>query len=135
MYNALNNDVNKDCNNIIKLWENAATKEQPKRYTYESRDSDAWIWKLSNGAWHREDGPAYEDANGNKEWWVDSALHRTDGPAIMKADGENMWYVDDIQYDDITAWAKAALEYENKPATQDAIDAKVAAVMRMDLFN
>jgi hypothetical protein len=27
-------------------------------------------WRLENGRFHRTDGPAYEDANGDKSWWL-----------------------------------------------------------------
>ena len=42
---------------------------------------------------HREDGPAIEDADGSKEWWVNGKLHREDGPAIEYANGTKAWYV------------------------------------------
>lgn len=40
---------------------------------------------------HREDGPATEYPNGDKEWYLNGKLHREDGPAI---DGEKhkYWY-------------------------------------------
>jgi len=28
------------------------------------------VWKLPNGKWHRENGPAIEYYNGGKEWWI-----------------------------------------------------------------
>jgi hypothetical protein len=42
---------------------------------------------------HRLDGPAFEDADGDKLWYVDDKLHRLDGPAIEDADGGKLWYV------------------------------------------
>jgi hypothetical protein len=27
-------------------------------------------WKLPNGIWHREDGPAIEYSNGDKSWYI-----------------------------------------------------------------
>lgn len=115
------------------------------------------IWKL-NGNYHREDGPAIEYANGTKawlqcgklhrtngaaiewldgakEWYVDGVRHRVDGAAVEYADGSKFWYVDGMMYYDVAAWAKMALQYEHKEATQEAIDAKVAAVMQQDFFN
>ena len=41
---------------------------------------------------HREDGPAVEYSNGDKEWWINGRVHRIDGPAI-ETDAYNMWYV------------------------------------------
>ena len=40
---------------------------------------------------HREDGPAYEGANGSKEWYLNNKLHREDGPAIENANGSKEW--------------------------------------------
>ncbi len=31
---------------------------------------------------HREDGPAVEYSNGEKEWYFNGLLHRVDGPAL-----------------------------------------------------
>ena len=41
---------------------------------------------------HRENGPAVEYVNGNKEWWQNDQLHRTDGPAVEWTDGVKFWY-------------------------------------------
>jgi len=43
---------------------------------------------------HRTDGPAIEEAYGDKYWFIDGKLHRTDGPAVEWADGTKYWYVD-----------------------------------------
>ena len=32
--------------------------------------------------------------NGDKDWYVDDNLHRIDGPAIEDADGSKHWYLD-----------------------------------------
>ena len=45
---------------------------------------------------HREDGPAIEDVEGNKEWWVNGKLHRLDGPAVEYSDGVKEWWVNDV---------------------------------------
>ena len=42
-----------------------------------------------------EDGPAVEQANGTKVWYVNNKLHRIDGPAVEYADGSKEWYVND----------------------------------------
>jgi len=42
---------------------------------------------------HREDGPAYEDADGSREWFINGKRHREDGPAIEYADGSKAWYL------------------------------------------
>jgi hypothetical protein len=51
-----------------------------------------------NGKLHREDGPALEFANGDKEWWIDGKLHRLDGPAVEWADGAKEWWVNGTKY-------------------------------------
>ena len=42
---------------------------------------------------HREDGPAIEWSNGDKEWWLNGKRHREDGPAVESADGGKFWYL------------------------------------------
>ena len=49
----------------------------------------------SKGQLHREDGPAIEYANGDKEWYLNGQRHRLDGPAIEYADGDKMWFLND----------------------------------------
>jgi hypothetical protein len=49
-------------------------------------------WLLDD-VYHRENGPAIEDADGNKEWWVKGRKHRADGPAIEWMDGTKEWWV------------------------------------------
>jgi hypothetical protein len=46
-----------------------------------------------NGALHREDGPAFEYANDGNAWYINGKLHREDGPAIEYANGGNAWYI------------------------------------------
>ena len=40
---------------------------------------------------HRENGPAVEQADGSKVWYIDGKAHRTDGPAIERNDGSKEW--------------------------------------------
>lgn len=49
-------------------------------------------WYL-NGVPHREAGPAIEHPNGTKEWWLNGRRHRKDGPAIEYADGSKDWFL------------------------------------------
>ena len=66
---------------ITKLW-----------YTkHDFRSQDTIIY-CRLGQQHREDGPAVEWADGNKEWWRNGQLDRKDGPAIEYANGFNAWY-------------------------------------------
>ena len=52
--------------------------------------SKAWY---INGMRHREDGPAIEDASGDKEWLINDKYHREDGPAIDYINGYKSWYI------------------------------------------
>jgi hypothetical protein len=63
----------------------------PKIYTVKVFENRT-VWYL-NGNLHREDGPAIEYADGNKEWYLNGERHREDGPAIEDADGDKFWYL------------------------------------------
>lgn len=49
-------------------------------------------WYL-NDKLHREDGPAVEYPDGYREWWLNGRCHREGAPAIEYADGSTIWYV------------------------------------------
>jgi len=49
-------------------------------------------WWL-NGKLHREDGPAYEWADGDRAWYLNGKLHREDGPAYEDAHGTRSWWL------------------------------------------
>jgi hypothetical protein len=44
------------------------------------------------------DGPAFEESDGTRRWFINGYLHRTDGPAIEWADGDRMWFINGLQY-------------------------------------
>lgn len=50
-------------------------------------------WENEKGEFHRENGPAIEWKNGDKEWWFDGRRHRIDGPAIEWPSGMKSWWV------------------------------------------
>ena len=50
-------------------------------------------WYNLDGQYHREDGPAFEQPNGDKSWWINGQLHREDGPAIEYANGHKEWFL------------------------------------------
>lgn len=54
---------------------------------------DHIVWKY-HGQTHRLDGPAIEDADGNKYWYWRGLCHREDGPAVVLADGAAAWYIE-----------------------------------------
>jgi len=64
---------------------------------YENADGDK-VWCL-NDKRHREDGPAVEYANGNKFWCIKGKLHREDGPAVEYTSGRKEWYLNDVKVD------------------------------------
>jgi len=105
--------------------------QEPELHVDEQGDKR---WKL-NGTFHRVDGPAIELADGAKSWFVHGKYHREDGAAYEKADGAKEWWLNDGRYDDVAAWAKAALKFNNIKPTQQLIDDKIRQVMRADLFN
>lgn len=51
------------------------------------------FWKNENGEFHRINGPAAENADGTKYWYLNGRCHRIDGPAIEYADGTKYWYL------------------------------------------
>ena len=57
-------------------------------------EDDDKFWKLPSGDLHREDGPAIECYDGDKQWWINGQLHREDGPAIeQESNGTKQWYI------------------------------------------
>ena len=67
-------------------------------YKVEVYDSGHRYWHNKEGLYHREDGPAIEDADGSKAWYINGQYHREDGPAIENANGTKAWYLKDINY-------------------------------------
>ena len=55
-------------------------------------------WRNEKGELHREDGPAKENADGEKEWWVNNKLHRLDGPALEGPTGDDLWFIEGQEY-------------------------------------
>lgn len=117
-----------DAKDIFKLY--IESKQEPQM----RMDAEGYKrWTLNN-KFHREDGPAVESPDGSKAWFVNGRLHRLDGPAFVQADEAVGWYVNGKEYTDMEAWARAALEFEQKQLSQDNIDAKMSQVMQQDLF-
>jgi len=68
-----------------------------------STDEDGTIlYRLPNGQFHREDGPAIETENGTKAWFINGRLHRENGPAMKWSDNshakKNEWWLNGIEY-------------------------------------
>jgi hypothetical protein len=64
-----------------------------KTYKVKVDDNKTICWYNSKDQYHREDGPAYEGASGDKEWYINGKLHREDGPAIEYASGYKEWLI------------------------------------------
>jgi len=56
-------------------------------------------YRNARGALHREDGPAIEWDNGDREYYRDGLLHRENGPAIERADGTKLFYYQGLIYE------------------------------------
>ena len=80
------------------------------------------FWRLPNGKLYRIGGPAVENANGDKLWYVNDKLHREDGPAVEYANGDKEWYVNGKRYDTPSDWAEAVFKLHKKPYDQKDID-------------
>jgi len=63
---------------------------------------------LVNGELHREDGPAYEGADGVKAWYRNGLAHREDGPAIILSDGRKIWRIHgkDVTEEEHNQWVR-----------------------------
>ena len=61
-------------------------------------------WKLLPENLHREDGPAFENVDGAKEWRVYGKLHREEGPAVEWADGQKSYYLEGKYYSKQQFW-------------------------------
>lgn len=73
-------------------------KMQEKRDKYLTILEDGTkIWKSLDGKYHQEDGPAIEEASGDKYWFINGSLHRLDGPASEFADGSKEWFINNQQ--------------------------------------
>ena len=47
---------------------------------------------IVDGKFHRVDGPAIVDYNGNQFWYQYGKRHRKDGPAVIWSNGTKHWY-------------------------------------------
>lgn len=58
---------------------------------YYYKDPDCTIF-------HREDGPAIENANGDKEWRLNGKRHRLNGPAVEYIGGSKEWWLNGVRH-------------------------------------
>ncbi len=60
---------------------------------------DSYFW-IVNGNYHREDGPAKEWADGDREWYLNGEQHRKDGPAGIYDYGDQVWCLNGVKHRD-----------------------------------
>jgi hypothetical protein len=58
------------------------------------REDGVVEWKLPDGNFHREDGPAHECPDGYKAWYIKGKLHREDGSAITTPNKDHGYYLE-----------------------------------------
>jgi hypothetical protein len=64
------------------------------KYTVEvDEKGSVFFFKENTTILHRENGPAVEWANGDKEYHTNGDLNRLDGPAIEHRTGKKQWWV------------------------------------------
>ena len=66
-----------------------------------------------NGMYHREDGPAI-DRVAHREWWIQGRRHREDGPAIERTTGRQEWYLKGRRVDVLTQDQFARMMHADK---------------------
>jgi len=62
-----------------------------KKYDNNNFNCDKSISYYKGYLLHREDGPAVEYSNGDKQWLLNGIFHREDGPAMEWANGSKNW--------------------------------------------
>ena len=84
-------------------------------------------WFNNKDQAHRLDGPAVEQADGGKSWWVEGKRHRLDGPAIEWADGRKEWFVEGepLTEKEFNAYIKPKPTCEGKVVEVDGIKYKL----------
>jgi hypothetical protein len=66
--------------------------ELHREYGPAIEETNGTKWWYINGERHRTDGPAIEWDNGDKEWFINGERHREDGPAVETVDGYKSWF-------------------------------------------
>ena len=104
----------------------AETEEHPEMQVNWLGDK-MWIWR---GMAHRRNGPAVEQRNGYKSWWLYDKLHREDGPAVEHPDGEKEWWYNGVCYNSPKSWAQELLEDRDLPHDDAAVDAFLRPILK-----
>lgn len=80
---------------------------------------------------HRKNGPAVENANGTKFWFLNGKKHRTNGPAIEYSNGTNIWLLNGIRHRE----NGPAIEYSNGYKVWYINGKRVSEQEHRDYFN
>ena len=87
-------------------YEDAEQAEGPP-YIVTNNEGTYYYSDAAKTVLHREDGPAVEEVNGDKFWFVNGKRHREDGPASEYTDGHKAWFIN------------GELHREDGPAVED----------------
>ncbi len=68
---------------------------------------------LKNAMPHRENGPAFEQYDGFKSWWIYGFRHRDDGPAII-GNSRKEWWLHGIEFTQEEWFERLTLEQKEK---------------------
>lgn len=86
---------------------NYETKTLPSGIIIENRPSGnyKYAWYIKN-TWivHNEGEPAMEYSNRNKSWYQHDKYHRLDGPAYEEANSYKRYYINDVSYEEEEYW-------------------------------
>ncbi len=109
-----------------------------KSFKKECRNRTEYINK--RGGKHREDGPAVEWNNGDKEWWINNKRHRTDGPAVEKYYIKE-WFINGkrhrndgpaIEYNNgLRSWYLNGVQYSEEQYDQELIKLKLNRLVNL----
>ena len=96
--------------NKISLKNYVEIPEEQRNGIYEIENLGTYY--VVNGKLHREDGPAFENIFGYKEWHINGKRHRLDGPAIKSKIYEHYW-IENKSYSSKEEFELAAYLYIN----------------------
>jgi hypothetical protein len=65
-------------------------------------------------------------------WFLHGKMHREDGPAAEYANGDKEWCLHNYEYADANAWAQALLKQKNKPHDEEAVQKFVRMILTKD---
>jgi hypothetical protein len=67
------------------------------------------------------------------QWYLHDKLHREDGAAYEGADGTKEWWLHDWHFENAETWAEALLKSRNEKHDKQSIDAFLKAILKKDI--